>query len=130
MTMAINDDITTREPHKPLMEKVVRGSGRNNQGKITVRHRGGEQKRLYRIIDFRRNKFGIPARVATVEYDPNRSARIGLLHYADGEKRYILAPAGLKVGDMLASGRDAEVMARFSSIEAAVEAVELTTRTL
>ena len=108
MTMAINDDITTREPHKPLMEKVVRGSGRNNQGKITVRHRGGEQKRLYRIIDFRRNKFGIPARVATVEYDPNRSARIGLLHYADGEKRYMLLPNGLNVGDMIESGPNAE----------------------
>jgi large subunit ribosomal protein L2 len=108
MTMAINDDITTREPHKPLMEKMVRGSGRNNQGKITVRHRGGEQKRLYRIIDFRRNKFGIPARVATVEYDPNRSARIGLLHYADGEKRYMLLPNGLNVGDMIESGPNAE----------------------
>ena len=108
MTMAINDDITTREPHKPLMEKVVRGSGRNNQGKITVRHRGGEQKRLYRIIDFRRNKFGIPARVATVEYDPNRSARIGLLHYADGEKRYMLLPNGLNVGDLIESGPNAE----------------------
>ena len=108
MTMAINDDITTREPHKPLMEKMVRGSGRNNQGKITVRHCGGEQKRLYRIIDFRRNKFGIPARVATVEYDPNRSARIGLLHYADGEKRYMLLPNGLNVGDMIESGPNAE----------------------
>ena len=108
MTMAINDDITTREPHKPLMEKMVRGSGRNNQGKITVRHRGGEQKRLYRIIDSRRNKFGIPARVATVEYDPNRSARIGLLHYADGEKRYMLLPNGLNVGDMIESGPNAE----------------------
>ncbi|MFM8278870.1 MAG: 50S ribosomal protein L2 [Candidatus Limnocylindrus sp.] len=108
MTMAINDDITTREPHKPLMEKVVRGSGRNNHGNITVRHRGGEQKRLYRIIDFRRNKFGIPARVATVEYDPNRSARIGLLHYADGEKRYMLLPNGLNVGDLIESGPNAE----------------------
>ena len=75
MTMPTFDEITTNEPHKPLTEKLVRGSGRNFQGKITVRHRGGEQKRLYRKIDFRRNKFGVPARVATVEYDPNRSAR-------------------------------------------------------
>jgi large subunit ribosomal protein L2 len=86
----------------------VRGSGRNNQGKITVRHRGGEQKRLYRKIDFRRDKVGIPARVATVEYDPNRSARIGLLNYVDGEKRYMLLPNGLNVGDMVESGPQAE----------------------
>ena len=98
MTMPTFDEITTNEPHKPLTEKLVRGSGRNFQGKITVRHRGGEQKRLYRKIDFRRNKFGVPARVATVEYDPNRSARIGLLNYADGEKRYMLLPNGLSVG--------------------------------
>ena len=108
MTMAINSDITASEPHKPLTEKLVRGSGRNNQGKITVRHRGGEQKRLYRKIDFRRDKFGIPARVATVEYDPNRSARIGLLNYADGEKRYMLLPNGLNVGDRIESGPSAE----------------------
>ena len=87
---------------------MVRGSGRNNQGKITVRHRGGEHKRLYRKIDFRRDKIGIPARVATVEYDPNRSARIGLLNYVDGEKRYMLLPNGLKVGDMIESGPNAE----------------------
>ena len=108
MTMPTFDEITTNEPHKPLTEKLVRGSGRNFQGKITVRHRGGEQKRLYRKIDFRRNKFGVPARVATVEYDPNRSARIGLLHYADGEKRYMLLPNGLVVGDNVVSGPDAE----------------------
>ena len=108
MTMPTFDEITTNEPHKPLTEKLVRGSGRNFQGKITVRHRGGEQKRLYRKIDFRRNKFGVPARVATVEYDPNRSARIGLLHYADGEKRYMLLPNGLAVGDNVVSGPEAE----------------------
>jgi large subunit ribosomal protein L2 len=108
MTMPTFDEITTSEPHKPLTEKLVRGSGRNFQGKITVRHRGGEQKRLYRKIDFRRNKFGVPARVATVEYDPNRSARIGLLNYADGEKRYMLLPNGLSVGDNVVQGPDAE----------------------
>ncbi len=108
MTMPTFEEITTDKPYKPLTEKMVRGSGRNNQGKITVRHRGGEQKRLYRKIDFRRNKFGIPARVATVEYDPNRSARIGLLNYVDGEKRYMLLPNGLKVGDMIESGPNAE----------------------
>jgi len=108
MTMPTFEEITTDKPHKPLTEKPVRGTGRNNQGKITVRHRGGEQKRLYRKIDFRRNKFGIPARVATVEYDPNRSARIGLLNYVDGEKRYMLLPNGLKVGDMIESGPNAE----------------------
>ena len=108
MTMPTFEEITTDKPYKPLTETMVRGSGRNNQGKITVRHRGGEQKRLYRKIDFRRNKFGIPARVATVEYDPNRSARIGLLNYVDGEKRYMLLPNGLKVGDMIESGPNAE----------------------
>ena len=108
MTMPTFDEITTHTPYKPLTEKKVRGSGRNNQGKITVRHRGGEQKRLYRKIDFRRDKFGIPARVATVEYDPNRSARIGLLNYVDGEKRYMLLPNGLKVGDIIESGPNAE----------------------
>jgi large subunit ribosomal protein L2 len=108
MTMAMNDDLTTNEPYKPLTEKLVRGSGRNNQGKITVRHRGGEQKRLYRKIDFRRDKAGVPARVATIEYDPNRSARIGLLNYADGEKRYMLLPNGLNVGDVIESGPGAE----------------------
>jgi len=110
MTMPTFDEITTHTPYKPLTEKKVRGSGRNNQGKITVRHRGGEQKRLYRKIDFRRNKFGVPARVATVEYDPNRSARIGLLHYADGEKRYIRQPLGVKVGDTVVSGDNVDIL--------------------
>ena len=108
LSMPTFEEITTQKPHKPLTEKLVRGSGRNNQGKITVRHRGGEQKRLYRKIDFRRDKVGIPARVATVEYDPNRSARIGLLNYVDGEKRYMLLPNGLNVGDLVESGPQAE----------------------
>jgi large subunit ribosomal protein L2 len=102
------EEITTDKPHKPLLEPQKRGSGRNAQGRITVRHRGGGQKRHYRRIDFRRDKVGIPARLATIEYDPNRSARIGLLHYADGEKRYMLLPVGLRVGDTVLSGPDAE----------------------
>jgi large subunit ribosomal protein L2 len=92
------------EPPKCLLRPMVRGSGRNNQGKITVRHRGGGHKRKYRVIDFWRRKDGIPAKVASIQYDPNRSARIALLHYADGEKRFILAPEGLKVGDEVMSG--------------------------
>lgn len=92
------------EPPKSLLRPMVRGSGRNNQGKITARHRGGGHKRKYRVIDFWRRKDGIPARVASIQYDPNRSARIALLHYADGEKRFILAPDGLKVGDEVMSG--------------------------
>ncbi|HXG39694.1 MAG TPA: 50S ribosomal protein L2 [Candidatus Limnocylindrales bacterium] len=102
------DEITTEEPHKPLLEPQKRGSGRNNQGRVTTRHRGGGEKQHYRRIDFKRDKFGVPARLATIEYDPNRSARIGLLHYADGEKRYMLLPHGLKVGDVVVSGPDAE----------------------
>ena len=109
MTMPTFEEITTDKPYKPLTEKMVRGSGRNNQGKITVRHRGGEHKRLYRKIDFRRDKIGIPARVATVEYDPNRSARIALLHYVDGAKAYILAPVNLEVGSFVSSGPEADI---------------------
>ena len=102
------EEITTDKPHKPLLEPQKRGSGRNAQGRITVRHRGGGQKRHYRRIDFKRDKIGVPARLATIEYDPNRSARIGLLHYADGEKRYMLLPVGLRVGDTVVSGPGAE----------------------
>jgi large subunit ribosomal protein L2 len=102
------EEITTDKPYKPLLEPQKRGSGRNAQGRITVRHRGGGQKRHYRRIDFKRDKFGIPARLATIEYDPNRSARIGLLSYADGEKRYMLLPVGLRVGDVVISGPDVE----------------------
>ena len=93
MTRSTFEEITTTEPYKPLLEPQKRGSGRNNQGRLTVRHRGGGEKTHYRRIDFKRDKHGVPARIATVEYDPNRSARIGLLHYRDGEKRYMLLPA-------------------------------------
>jgi large subunit ribosomal protein L2 len=104
MTRSTFEEITTTEPHKPLLEPMKRGSGRNSQGRLTVRHRGGGEKRHYRRIDFKRDKHEVPARVATVEYDPNRSSRIALLHYRDGEKRYILMPHGLKVGDIVVSG--------------------------
>ena len=102
-------EITTDKPEKSLLVAKNRTGGRNAQGKITVRHRGGGAKRKYSIIDFKRNKDGIPARVATIEYDPNRSAFIALVVYADGEKRYILAPLGVKVGDVLVSGKDADI---------------------
>jgi large subunit ribosomal protein L2 len=108
MTRSTFEEITTTEPHKPLLEPMTRGSGRNSQGRLTVRHRGGGEKRHYRRIDFKRDKLGVPARVATVEYDPNRSSRIALLHYRDGEKRYILMPHGLKVGDIVVAGPTAE----------------------
>ena len=102
------EEITTDKPHKPLLEPSTRISGRNSQGRLTVRHRGGGEKRHYRRIDFKRDKWGVPAKLATVEYDPNRSARIGLLHYADGEKRYMLVPNGLGVGDVVLAGPTAE----------------------
>jgi len=108
MTRSTFDEITTTEPYKPLLESQKRGSGRNNVGRLTVRHRGGGEKQHYRVIDFKRDKFGVPARLATIEYDPNRTARIGLLHYADGEKRYMLLPNGLKVGDVVIAGVEAE----------------------
>jgi large subunit ribosomal protein L2 len=105
------EELTTAKPHKPLLEPKDRISGRNNRGRITIRHRGGGHKRHYRSIDFKRDKVGVTARVATIEYDPNRSAFISLLHYADGEKRYILYPQGLKVGDQVISGPDADIVA-------------------
>ena len=104
------DELTGQKPYRPLVEPKRRISGRNNHGEISVRHRGGGHKRHYRLIDFRRDKVGIPARVASVEYDPNRSAFISLVHYADGEKRYILYPQGLKVGDKVVSGPDADIV--------------------
>ncbi len=104
------DEVTTSEPHKPLLEPKTRISGRNNQGEITIWHRGGGHKRQYRLVDFRRDKIGIVGRVATIEYDPNRSAFIALISYADGEKRYILYPLGLKVGDKVVSGPDADIV--------------------
>jgi large subunit ribosomal protein L2 len=103
------EEITKTKPEKSLLAPLYKKAGRNVRGKITVRHRGGGHKRRYRIIDFKRDKIGIPARVASIEYDPNRSARIALLFYVDGEKRYIIAPLGLQVGDVLASGPDAEI---------------------
>jgi large subunit ribosomal protein L2 len=109
MTVASFDEITTDKPEKSLVEKLKMHGGRNQQGRLTVRHQGGGHKRLYRVIDFKRNKDNVPARVATIEYDPNRSARIALLNYMDGEKRYILAPNGLKVGDQVVSGPDSDI---------------------
>jgi large subunit ribosomal protein L2 len=102
-------DITASTPEKNLTTALRKTGGRNNKGRTTMRHRGGGHRRRYRIIDFKRNKFDIPSKVATIEYDPNRSAYIALLHYVDGEKRYILSPAGLKVGDELISGADVEL---------------------
>ncbi|NBO64879.1 MAG: 50S ribosomal protein L2 [Acidobacteria bacterium] len=109
-TYLTNDDLTTDQPYKPLLEPKKRTSGRNNIGKMTVRHRGGGHKRHYRVVDFKRDKFGIPGKVATIEYDPNRSARIALVNYADGEKRYIIAPAGIQVGQAILSGPDADIL--------------------
>ena len=109
MSVLTFDEITTDTPEKSLLAPLSKNGGRNNSGKITVRHQGGGNKRKYRIVDFKRNKDGIPATVKTIEYDPNRSANIALLFYADGEKRYILAPKGLKVGDVLLSGEKADI---------------------
>ena len=109
MTVLVSDEITTNQPEKSLLVSLKKNSGRNAHGKITVRHRGGGNRRKYRVIDFKRNKDGIPAKVATIEYDPNRTANIALLNYADGEKRYILAPVGIKVGDTLMSGPEADI---------------------
>lgn len=109
MTVSSFEEITTDKPEKSLLVPLKKHSGRNSYGRITVRHHGGGHKRKYRIIDFKRLKDGVPARVATIEYDPNRSSRIALLHYFDGEKRYIIAPAGLQVGDVIYSGPDADI---------------------
>ena len=103
------DEITSTTPEKNLLRAIKKTGGRNVHGRITCRHRGGGHKRHYRVIDFKRDKIGIPAKVATIEYDPNRSSRIALLHYADGEKRYILAPVNLKVGDTVVSGPEADI---------------------
>ncbi|WP_077623967.1 50S ribosomal protein L2 [Sediminibacillus massiliensis] len=102
-------EITTDQPEKSLLSPIHKRGGRNNQGRLTVRHQGGGHKRQYRVIDFKRDKDGIPGRVATIEYDPNRSANIALINYADGEKRYILAPKGLQVGNEINSGTDADI---------------------
>ena len=108
-TVLVYDDVTKATPEKTLLRPLVKGGGRNSAGRLTVRHRGGGHKRQYRLIDFKRDKAGVTAKVASIEYDPNRSARIALLHYADGEKRYIVGPLGLQVGEQVMSGRDAEV---------------------
>ncbi|MDD2400785.1 MAG: 50S ribosomal protein L2 [Clostridia bacterium] len=109
MTVSTFEEITANEPEKSLVEPLKKKAGRNNYGRMTVRHRGGGHKRSYRKIDFKRDKDGIIAKVATIEYDPNRSANIALLNYVDGEKRYIVAPNGLKVGDTVVSGADADI---------------------
>jgi large subunit ribosomal protein L2 len=109
MSVSTFTEITKSKPEKSLLRPLPRKSGRNNQGRLTQRHQGGGHKRQYRLIDFKRNKIGVPAKVHSIEYDPNRSARIALLHYADGEKRYILAPLGLKVGDTVSAGPDADI---------------------
>lgn len=108
-TVSDFESVTKSKPEKSLLARKTRSSGRNAYGRITSRHRGGGHKRRYRIVDFRRAKDGVPAKVAAIEYDPNRTARIALLHYVDGEKRYILAPVGVEVGDMLASGSGADI---------------------
>jgi large subunit ribosomal protein L2 len=109
MTGATFDEITKTKPEKSLLLPLKKRAGRSNQGKVTVRHRGGGAKRQLRLLDFKRDKIGVSGRVAAIEYDPNRSARIALIYYVDGEKRYILAPSGLNVGDVIKSGGDAEV---------------------
>jgi len=109
MTVSTFEEITASKPEKSLLAPLHKKAGRNNQGKITVRHVGGGHKRKYRIIDFKRTKDGIPGRVATIEYDPNRTSYIALIHYLDGEKAYIIAPKGLKVGDQIMSGPDADI---------------------
>jgi len=125
------DEVTRAKPEKSLVDKGRNRAGRNSKGRITARHQGGGNKRRYRVIDFKRNKDGVPAKVAHIEYDPNRTARIALLHYVDGEKRYILAPNGLKVGDRIQSGDGAEIRAgnalplRNIPVGTTVHAVEL-----
>ena len=110
MTVSTFEEITKTTPEKSLTTSLKKNAGRNNRGAITVRHKGGGARRRYRIIDFKRNKDGIPAKVASIEYDPNRTANIALLVYADGEKRYIIAPNDIKVGDQIFSGADADIV--------------------
>ncbi|MDQ3831658.1 MAG: 50S ribosomal protein L2, partial [Candidatus Tectomicrobia bacterium] len=109
MSASTFDELTKTVPEKRLLRPAKKTGGRNNYGRVTVRFRGGGHKRRYRLIDFRRDKVGVPAKVVAIEYDPNRSARIALLHYIDGEKRYILAPQGLRLGDRVMSGSEAEI---------------------
>jgi large subunit ribosomal protein L2 len=109
-TVQVFEDLSTSKPHKPLVEPLHRSGGRNNHGELTIWWRGGGHKRMYRVIDFKRDKKEIPGVVATIEYDPNRSARIALVSYADGEKRYILQPLGLKVGDLVVAGENVDIL--------------------
>ena len=109
MSVSTFEEITTDKPERSLLAPLKKSGGRNNRGRITVRHRGGGHKRRYRIIDFKRSKVGVPGRIATIEYDPNRTARIALVHYKDGEKRYIIAPEGIGVGDDVVAGTDVEI---------------------
>jgi large subunit ribosomal protein L2 len=109
-TTQVNDDITTSEPYKPLLVTRQRTGGRRNSGDLTMRHHGGGHKKQIRLIDFKRDKYGVPGTVATIEYDPNRSSRIALIHYVDGEKRYIIQPVGLKVGQKIMSGPEADIL--------------------
>lgn len=109
MTVSTFEEITATTPERSLLQPLHKKGGRNNQGRLTTRHQGGGHKRMYRLIDFKRDKDNIPAKVATIEYDPNRTANIALLNYVDGEKRYIIAPQGLKVGDMLVSGPESDI---------------------
>lgn len=109
MTVSTFEEITATTPERSLLQPLKKKGGRNNQGRLTTRHQGGGHKRMYRLIDFKRDKDNVPAKVATIEYDPNRTANIALLHYLDGEKRYIIAPQGLKVGDMLVSGPESDI---------------------
>lgn len=132
MSVLTTDDLTRKKPEKRLTKGLRKRGGRNNAGRITSRHRGGGHKRIYRMIDFKRDKTDVPARVAALEYDPNRSARIALLHYADGEKRYIIAPMHLKVGDEVLSGPSADIKPgnamplRFIPLGTIVHNIELT----
>src|SRR5688572_6228704 len=109
MTVLVDEKLTKKRPEKSLTEPLKKKAGRNNQGRLTMRNRGGGHKRLYRIIDFKRDKDGVRGQVTALEYDPNRTARIALVQYEDGEKRYIVAPAGLNIGDTIANGPDAEI---------------------
>jgi len=109
MTVQKNDDLTKKDPERSLLEPLHKKGGRNNRGRITMRHRGGGAKRLYRVIDFKRNKLNVPGKVAAIEYDPNRNARIALIHYLDGDKRYIIAPKDLNVGDKIIAGPESDI---------------------
>ena len=111
MTVLMTDNLTKKDPERSLLRPLHKKGGRNNRGRITMRHRGGGCARLYRIIDFRRNKLNVPGKIAAIEYDPNRNARIALIHYLDGEKRYILAPKDVKVGDTVVAGPEADIKA-------------------